>query len=62
MDPALALFLTTVVAWIVLELSLILQGKATVSARVQRLYQSYPSIGVLAALVVGLLVAHFFWH
>ncbi len=58
----LALFLASAAAWIALELYYILSGQATISTQVRTLFRSYPPLGMLAGLAVGLLLAHFFWQ
>ncbi len=61
-DPALILFVVCVVAWLALEAFLLATGQATVSRRGRDLFYTYPPIGMLAGLVVGLLLGHFFWQ
>ena len=56
-----ALFVATVLAWIGLEAYFIANGRPTISARVRALYAADPDTGVLSALVIGLLTAHFWF-
>ncbi len=55
------LFVLTVLAWIGLEAYFIANGRPTISARVRALYAADPDTGVLSALVIGLLTAHFWF-
>ena len=43
------------------EFYTILTGKPTISQSVWALYKRWPFIGVLAGLVAGSLLTHFFW-
>jgi hypothetical protein len=55
------LFFATVVAWLALELYFVYRGQPTISERVRLLYGRFPALGLLAGLVIGLLLGHFFW-
>ena len=57
----LVLFLVTVVAWFALEFYFVLNHRASISGRVWALAQRWPPIGMLTGLVVGILLAHFFF-
>lgn len=38
------------------------KGKPTISQGVWYLYKKYPPFGFLVGLLIGLLLAHFFWN
>ncbi len=60
-DPTLALGIATFLAWAGLELWFVAHGQTTISGRVQGLFRTWPTLGMLSGLVVGLLLAHFFF-
>ena len=57
----LILGIITIVAWFALELWRILRGDASISQQVQDLQKQWPTLGMLAGLACGLLLAHFFF-
>ena len=57
----LALFVLTVVAWFGLEFWFVLRGKPSISGRIWAVYHQWPPLGMLTGLVVGMLLAHFFF-
>ncbi len=61
-DPAFVLFVVSVVAWLALEAFFLFTGQATISGRIRDLFSTYPPLGMLAGLIVGLLLGHFFWQ
>lgn len=56
-----ALFAVCVIAWFVLEFARIFSGRPSVSSQVKALYDRWPPLGMLTGLVVGILLAHFFF-
>ena len=54
-------FTVSVLAWIALEGWYLYRGQPTISSRVTLLYRRAPGVGVLAALVFGMLLGHFFF-
>jgi Na+/H+ antiporter NhaC len=56
------LFIVTVVAWFGLEFWRVFRGDITISEQIRNLHKLWPAIGFLAALVVGLLIGHFFFN
>jgi len=57
----LLLSVVTIAAWFALEFWYVLRGKPSISGRVWSLNQRWPALGMLAGLIVGLLMAHFFF-
>lgn len=55
------LLVATIVVWFAVEFWLVARGKPTISTEFTRLYAKWPMFGVLMALVVGLLIGHWFW-
>jgi len=59
MTPILAL--GTLAVWFVLEMFYIWNGMPSISTQISTLYHQWPTFGMLFALVVGLLLGHWFW-
>jgi hypothetical protein len=56
----LILFVLSLVAWFTLGIARVVTGRKTISAQVRDLDRIWPSVGFLFALVVALLMGHFF--
>lgn len=56
------LFIITVVAWFGLEFWRVGRGDKSISEQIWDLYRRWPTLGMLAGLVVGLLMGHFFFE
>lgn len=56
----LILFFGSVIAAFIIEFYRVFTGKPTISEKVRDLDRLWPSAGFLGALVVGLLLGHFF--
>ena len=57
----LVLAVATLVAWTALELFYVWGGQPSISEQIWTLFRAWPTFGVLFALVVGLLMGHWFW-
>lgn len=56
------LFVITIIVYAIFEIFLILTDRPTISTMVRNAYKNYPPLGFLVALVVGLILGHFFWQ
>lgn len=57
----LILILGTILAWVAVELYLVLKQRPTISEEIVRLYRRWPPLGFLVGLVSGLLLGHWFF-
>jgi hypothetical protein len=62
MDPVVILLLITIVAWVGMEVALILSRNGSISQRIVQFANYYPPIRFLVGLVIGLLCGHLFWQ
>ena len=61
MGPTLILFLVTVAAWFALEAWFVARGKQSISGRIWAANRAWPPLAMFTALVIGLLLGHFFF-
>ena len=59
--PELIVGILAVLAWASIELYYIVKGQQTISEHVRDLFIKYPPMGMLAGLLTGMLLGHFFW-
>lgn len=58
----LLLSIVTLVAWFALEFFYVLNGQPSISDQIVTLFKQWPTFGMLFALVIGLLLGHWFWR
>lgn len=58
----LILFLVTLIAWFALEFWRVLHHEASISDQIRMLDKSWHALAMLAGLVVGLLMGHWFFQ
>jgi hypothetical protein len=61
MGPTLILFLITVAAWVALEFWFVFRGQPSISGRIWAANRAWPPLSMFTALVIGLLLGHFFF-
>jgi len=63
MENILILLVVLVIAvFAIFEIFLIMTNRPTISTMIRNAYKNYPPLGFLTALIVGLLLGHFFWQ
>jgi hypothetical protein len=61
MSLTLLLFIVTVLAWFALEAWYLLRGQPSISGRIWAANRAWPPLAMFTALVIGLLLGHFFF-
>ena len=61
LGPVFFLFVITVVAWTALEFWLLSHGKRSISGRIWQTGRDWPPLLLFTGLVIGILLAHFFF-
>jgi hypothetical protein len=61
MSLTLLLFIVTVLAWFALEFWYVLRGEPSISGRIWAANKAWPPLAMFTALIIGLLLGHFFF-